>query len=85
MDEVKKAIHLAMQELRKEYGEEAQLEDGDDVVTVFNNCVLIAPGGCGIKLLQRGGIAWRYHEKRWRLVYAAGKRVWNERNHQGQL
>ncbi len=41
MDEVKKAIHLVMQELRKEFGEEAQLEEGDDVVTVFNNCVLI--------------------------------------------
>lgn len=41
MDEINRAIGLAMQEFRKEYGEDAKLEDGAEFVTIFNNCVLI--------------------------------------------
>lgn len=35
------AISLAMQKFKEEYGEDAKLEDGDEFVTVFNNCVLV--------------------------------------------
>lgn len=41
MDGINKAIELAMQEFRKEYGEEAKLEEGREFVTIFNNCMLI--------------------------------------------
>ena len=34
------AIELAMEKFNEEFGEGA-LEDGDEFVTVFNNCVLI--------------------------------------------
>ena len=38
MEELEKAVVLAMQKFKEEFGE---LEDGDEFVTVFNNCVLI--------------------------------------------
>lgn len=41
MEEVSKAIELAMQKFKEEFGEDAKLEEGDEFVTVFNNCVLI--------------------------------------------
>ena len=41
MEEISKAIELAMQKFREEFGEDESLEDGDEFVTVFNNCVLI--------------------------------------------
>lgn len=41
LEELKQAINLAMQKFKEEYGEDAKLEDGDEFVTVFNNCVLI--------------------------------------------
>ncbi len=41
MEEIGQAIKLAMQKFKEEYGEDAKLEDGDEFVTVFNNCVLI--------------------------------------------
>ena len=41
MEELGKAINLAMQKFKEEYGEDTKLEDGDEFVTVFNNCVLI--------------------------------------------
>lgn len=41
MEEIGKAIELAMQKFKEEYGEDEKLEDGDAFVTVFNNCVLI--------------------------------------------
>lgn len=41
MEEISKAIELAIQKLKDEYGEDAKLENGDKFVTVFNNCVLI--------------------------------------------
>lgn len=30
-----------MGKFKEEYGEDAKLENGDEIVTVFNNCVLI--------------------------------------------
>lgn len=30
-----------MQEFKKEYGEDQELEEGDEFVTVFDNCTLI--------------------------------------------
>lgn len=41
MDNVNKAIIAAMDEFEKEHGEGAKLEDGEEFVTVFNDCVLI--------------------------------------------
>ena len=41
MEEISKAIELAMEKLKEECGEDAKLEEGDEFVTVFNNCVLI--------------------------------------------
>lgn len=41
MDKVNKAIELAMEEFKKENGENAQLEDGDEFATVFNDGILI--------------------------------------------
>ena len=40
MEELATAIELAMGKFNEEFGEGA-LEDGDEFVTVFNNCVLI--------------------------------------------
>lgn len=41
MEELGQAINLAMEKFKEEYGDDAKLEDGDEFVTVFNNCVLI--------------------------------------------
>ncbi len=41
MEEIKKAVDLAMQEFRKKFGDDALLEDGEEFVTIFNNCILI--------------------------------------------
>lgn len=41
MDEINRAVGLAMQEFRKEFGEGARLRDGEEFATVFNNCILI--------------------------------------------
>ena len=40
MEEIQTAIKLAMEKFSEEFGEGA-FEDGDEFVTVFNNCVLI--------------------------------------------
>ena len=41
MDNVNEAIKLAMEQFHKENGEDAQLEDGDEFATVFNDGILI--------------------------------------------
>lgn len=41
MNEIMEAINLAFEKYRETYGEDAHLEDGEEFVTVFNNCVLI--------------------------------------------
>ena len=41
MEELQKAIGLAMEKFREEFGEDAKLEDGDEFVTVFNNASLV--------------------------------------------
>lgn len=41
METIKKGIQLAMEEFRKEFGEDAKLEDGDRFATIFNDAVLI--------------------------------------------
>ena len=40
MEELQKAIKLAMEKFSEE-SRKCELEDGDEFVTVFNNCVLI--------------------------------------------
>ena len=41
MEELVEIINLAMEQFKQEYGDDAKLEDGDEIVTVLNNCVLI--------------------------------------------
>ena len=41
MDQINKAITLAMEEFRKENGEDAKLEDGEEFAAVFNDGILI--------------------------------------------
>lgn len=41
MDDTLKAIELALAAFKKEFGEDAKLEEGDEVVFQLNNCVLI--------------------------------------------
>lgn len=41
MNEIMEAINLAFEKFREDNGEDAKMEDGDEFVTVFNNCVLI--------------------------------------------
>lgn len=41
MDNVCKAAIAAINEFEKEHGAGAKLEDGEEFVTVFNDCVLV--------------------------------------------
>ena len=41
MEDLDKAIGFAIAEFRKEFGKDATLDDGDEFVTIFNNCCLI--------------------------------------------
>ena len=41
MSEIDTAIELAFKGFKEKHGENAELEDGDEFVTVFNNCSLI--------------------------------------------
>ena len=41
MEELVKIINLATEQFKQEYGDDAKLEDGDEIVAVLNNCVLI--------------------------------------------
>ena len=41
MEELIEIINLAMEQFKQEYGDDAKFEDGDEIVAVLNNCVLI--------------------------------------------
>ena len=41
MEDISKAIELAIAAFKEKFGEDAKLEEGDEFVTVFNNCTLI--------------------------------------------
>jgi len=41
MGKIEKAIQLAMEECKKEYGQDAKLKEGEAIVTVFNDGVVI--------------------------------------------
>lgn len=41
MDDIQTAVELAFEAFHKEFGENEKLEDGDEVVFILNNCVLI--------------------------------------------
>jgi len=41
LDKLNKAIELATEEFKKENGADAQIEDGDEFATVFNDGILI--------------------------------------------
>ena len=41
MEELQKAIKLAMEKFREEFGEDAKIKNGDEFVTVFNNASLV--------------------------------------------
>ena len=40
-EQIQNAVLAAFEEFKKEFGENAKLEEGDEFVTVFNNCALI--------------------------------------------
>ena len=41
MDTIAKAIQLAQEKYKDEYGKETKLEDGEEFATIFNDAVLI--------------------------------------------
>ena len=41
MEELDEALKLIQEEMRKEFGKDSKLEDGDRVVGVFKDCVII--------------------------------------------
>lgn len=41
MKQISTAIHAAMAEFKKEFGQDAKLENGDGFVTIFNNAILV--------------------------------------------
>lgn len=41
MKQLDEAVGAAFKEFKKEFGEDAKLEEGDEFVTVFNNAVLV--------------------------------------------
>lgn len=41
LKQIGEAVNAAFAEFKKEFGEDAQLEEGEEFVTVFNNCSLI--------------------------------------------
>lgn len=41
MEEIKKAMQLVRKAFYEKYGDDAKIEDGDEIVCVMNNCVLI--------------------------------------------
>ena len=41
MEDISKAIELAVTAFKEKFGEDAKLEEGDEVVFQLNNCVLI--------------------------------------------
>lgn len=41
MEELVEIINLATEQFKQEYGDDAKFEDGDEIVAVLNNCVLI--------------------------------------------
>ena len=40
MDTISKALEMIIQELKKEFGEEATIEEGDEIVGVFSDGVI---------------------------------------------
>ena len=41
MEEIKKAMQLAYKAFHEKYGADAKIEDGDEIVCVMNDCILI--------------------------------------------
>lgn len=41
MEDISKAIELAIAAFKEKFGEDAKLEEGDELVFQLNNCVLI--------------------------------------------
>jgi hypothetical protein len=37
---LKKAVELIQEEMKKEFGEDSKLEDGDTIVGIFKDCVI---------------------------------------------
>ena len=57
MEDIAKVIELAFWAFKKEFGEDATLEDGDEVVFQLNNCVLImSVENCRLKSKFIGGL-----------------------------
>lgn len=41
MEQLGEAVKAAIEEFKKEYGQNTKLEEGDEFVTIFNNAVLV--------------------------------------------
>ena len=55
MEDISKAIELAIAAFKEKFGEDAKLEEGDEVVFQLNNCVLISIEDNTIKQKFIGG------------------------------
>lgn len=51
MEDIQKAMEAAFAAFKKEFGEDAKPEEGEEFVFLFNNCVLIM--GVGDKCLKQ--------------------------------
>lgn len=54
MKDIQSAFGLAMQAFHDEFGKDARIEEGDEIVFKFNNCVLIISlnnGELGVKYI----------------------------------
>lgn len=61
MDQIAKAMEMMYAELRKEYGKDAKLEDGDSITGVFNDAVMtISNENNEIKLDIKAGEPYRF-------------------------
>lgn len=60
MEDIQKAVELAFEAFKKEYGQDARLEDGESFVCVLNNCTLIiSMKGGSLKEEFIGGTPYR--------------------------
>lgn len=63
---VEEAIKQAIDKYKEEFGQDVKIEDGEEFVTVFNNCVLI------ISYNEEGGLHVHFIEGK---PYAVDKEV----------
>lgn len=55
MDEFENAVNMAFEKFKEEFGKDAKLQDGEALVTVFNNASLVIYLDGGLKTEFIGG------------------------------